>query len=69
MLEEIILRSAALKADIVAKDEKEQTGLRSLLNWGHTVGHAIEALKVNHEHESLYTSADLTMLGRSVVAW
>eukprot|EP01102_Stenamoeba_stenopodia_P021119 TRINITY_DN8429_c0_g1_i1.p1 TRINITY_DN8429_c0_g1~~TRINITY_DN8429_c0_g1_i1.p1 ORF type:complete len:261 (-),score=50.18 TRINITY_DN8429_c0_g1_i1:778-1560(-) len=43
-LEAIILRSAALKADIVAKDEKEQTGLRSMLNWGHTIGHSIEAL-------------------------
>ncbi|MHC4443015.1 MAG: 3-dehydroquinate synthase [Planctomycetota bacterium] len=32
-----------IKADIVAKDERELTGLRSLLNFGHTIGHAIES--------------------------
>ena len=32
------------KAEVVAADEKE-AGLRSTLNWGHTAGHAIEALK------------------------
>lgn len=31
------------KADIVAIDEKE-TGLRATLNYGHTIGHAVEAL-------------------------
>ena len=37
-----IHRSCEIKADVVAKDEKE-TGLRVILNFGHTVGHAIEA--------------------------
>ncbi|MBR1777633.1 MAG: 3-dehydroquinate synthase [Alphaproteobacteria bacterium] len=32
-----------IKAAIVAEDEFEKTGLRSLLNFGHTIGHAIEA--------------------------
>ena len=32
------------KAAVVAEDEFEQTGLRSLLNYGHTFGHAIEAV-------------------------
>ena len=41
-LEHIILTSARIKADVVALDEKE-TGLRAILNYGHTVGHAIEA--------------------------
>lgn len=37
-----IRRCCEFKADVVAKDEKEQ-GLRALLNLGHTYGHAIEA--------------------------
>jgi 3-dehydroquinate synthase len=37
-----VRRSCEMKAEIVAQDEKE-TGLRALLNLGHTFGHAIEA--------------------------
>jgi 3-dehydroquinate synthase len=40
-LEEIVFRSAKIKAEIVEKDEKD-LGLRSILNYGHTIGHAIE---------------------------
>lgn len=36
-------RSIEIKAEVVEKDEREQ-GLRAILNYGHTVGHAIEAL-------------------------
>jgi 3-dehydroquinate synthase len=35
-------RSAALKADVVARDERELTGLRAILNYGHTFAHAYE---------------------------
>jgi len=35
-------RSAALKADVVERDERELTGLRAVLNYGHTFGHAYE---------------------------
>ncbi|MEY3573106.1 MAG: hypothetical protein RJA77_1021 [Pseudomonadota bacterium] len=38
-----IERSCALKAQVVAEDERESTGRRALLNFGHTFGHAIEA--------------------------
>ena len=38
-----IARSVAAKARIVAADEHETTGLRALLNLGHTFGHALEA--------------------------
>lgn len=41
-LGEIIERCVAIKRDIVVADEKE-SGIRKLLNFGHTVGHAIEA--------------------------
>jgi len=37
----IIKRSCEIKADIVSKDERE-AGLRAVLNYGHTIGHAIE---------------------------
>ena len=40
----VIVASCGLKAKIVIADEKEQTGLRSLLNFGHTFGHAIEGM-------------------------
>lgn len=42
ILEDIVARSAAIKAAIVQKDEKD-LGLRNILNFGHTVGHALEA--------------------------
>ncbi len=41
-IEEIISRSLIVKRDVVEKDPKE-TGLRKVLNFGHTVGHAIES--------------------------
>lgn len=40
--EAFIVRNIAIKAAIMATDERERTGLRSLLNFGHTIGHAIE---------------------------
>ena len=41
--EHAIARSVAAKARIVAADERETTGVRALLNLGHTFGHALEA--------------------------
>ncbi|MGH1462270.1 MAG: 3-dehydroquinate synthase [Neptuniibacter sp.] len=42
LLEQAIYRSCSIKAEVVAQDEKE-SGIRALLNLGHTFGHAIEA--------------------------
>jgi len=42
-LEYIIARCSKLKAEVVAADEHEKKGYRSILNFGHTIGHAIEA--------------------------
>ncbi|MEE9198834.1 MAG: 3-dehydroquinate synthase, partial [Dehalococcoidia bacterium] len=39
---EVVKRSAALKGKVVSQDEKE-SGLRIILNYGHTIGHALEA--------------------------
>jgi 3-dehydroquinate synthase len=38
----VVARSCAIKAKVVEQDEREE-GLRAILNFGHTVGHAIEA--------------------------
>ena len=42
-LEHAVATSVAAKARIVAEDERETTGVRALLNLGHTFGHALEA--------------------------
>lgn len=39
---EMIKQSCKIKAQVVAEDEKELTGARAILNFGHTFGHAIE---------------------------
>ncbi|CAN5887933.1 hypothetical protein BH11MYX2_BH11MYX2_06740 [soil metagenome] len=41
-LSEVIARAVAYKAVVVGRDELERTGVRALLNLGHTIGHAIE---------------------------
>jgi 3-dehydroquinate synthetase len=38
----VIRRCVEIKAEVVAADERETTGLRAILNFGHTLGHAIE---------------------------
>jgi 3-dehydroquinate synthase len=43
VLVEVVRRSAAVKADVVRQDERE-TGLRRILNYGHTAGHVVETL-------------------------
>lgn len=41
-LEYVVARCSAIKARIVAKDEREVLGVRTILNFGHTLGHGIE---------------------------
>jgi 3-dehydroquinate synthetase len=40
----IVARSCRLKANVVEKDEREETGLRAVLNYGHTFAHAFETV-------------------------
>lgn len=51
LLQEILAKSCRAKADVVGQDEKE-SNLRAILNYGHTIGHAVESLtgyrSVNH---------------------
>ncbi len=46
----IVKRCCRLKADVVEQDEREETGLRAILNYGHTFCHAFEAAT---EYETL----------------
>jgi shikimate kinase/3-dehydroquinate synthase len=38
-----IARSAAIKAQVVSQDEREREGIRTILNYGHTIAHGLEA--------------------------
>ena len=42
-LTDALRRSVAVKAQVVTQDERETLGIRALLNYGHTLGHALEA--------------------------
>lgn len=43
-LSRIIATCCQLKADVVRQDEREESGRRAILNYGHTFGHALEAV-------------------------
>lgn len=58
VLSYIVEQSIGIKKKIVEEDEKE-TGVRRLLNFGHTLGHAIEAV---HEYEQ-YTHGEAISIG------
>lgn len=60
---EIISQACVNKAEIVAKDEKE-SGLRMLLNYGHTFGHALEALT----HYNRYRHGEAVSIGMNCAA-
>jgi len=66
ILEDIIYESIKTKASIVSKDEREQ-GVRALLNFGHTFGHAIEA-KNNYKNISHGEAVVLGMVIASKVS-
>ena len=57
-LEHAIKRSIEIKAAVVSKDEKEE-GLRAILNFGHTFGHALETIGDN----KLYSHGEAVALG------
>ncbi len=63
LMEELVAKNCKIKADIVSKDEREG-GIRALLNFGHTVGHAIESLT----GYSKYIHGETVMLGMKAAA-
>jgi len=53
---EVILKSIEIKNSIVSQDPQE-IGLRKVLNFGHTVGHAVETYYINNGEELLHGMA------------
>ena len=53
LVDRVILRALELKKMVVEQDEKEK-GLRRVLNFGHTVGHAIESMGEGSDHPLLH---------------
>ncbi|MDD4910121.1 MAG: 3-dehydroquinate synthase [Candidatus Omnitrophica bacterium] len=64
IMEPVVRRCAALKAGIVSRDEREKKGLRTILNFGHTVAHAIEQAG----RYSLYGHGEALALGMAAEA-
>lgn len=60
---EIISRCCSIKAGIIEEDEKEQ-GVRSILNYGHTIGHALESLT----EYGYYTHGEAIAIGMTAAA-
>ena len=51
------LKSVEIKSAIVAQDAEEQSGIRKLLNLGHTAGHALESWALTEERDLLHGEA------------
>jgi len=64
----IITKSCELKAEIVQEDEKESS-TRKLLNFGHTIGHAVEAISLETDKPLLHGEAvSIGMVAEAVLA-
>ncbi len=50
LLKKVVKECVKIKANIVERDEKETFGIRSILNFGHTLGHAVETLSGYHRY-------------------
>jgi 3-dehydroquinate synthase len=59
----VIARCCEIKAEVVAQDETE-TGLRAILNFGHTIGHALEAIS----HYGKYLHGEAISIGQVAAA-
>lgn len=63
----LIERSAAIKAEVVTEDPREQ-GPRKLLNFGHTIGHALEAFALEGGQQSLL-HGEAVAIGMICATW
>ena len=65
-IDEIIARSVIIKANVIENDEKE-SGLRRVLNFGHTIGHAVESVSNGSMlHGNCVALGMIPMCGESV---
>lgn len=62
-LVQIVFRCLEAKADVVARDEKDQD-VRSILNYGHTVGHAVESASLGRIRHG-----EAVAVGMNAAAW
>jgi 3-dehydroquinate synthase len=67
-IEAVVIESTRIKAEIVSSDEREQ-GRRRVLNFGHTIGHALEAVteyrRFRHGEAIAYGMIGAAVLGRN----
>ena len=64
-LDFLIAASVRIKADIVNKDELDKKGVRAILNFGHTIGHAIESAA---RYSNLYNHGEAISIGMTVAS-
>lgn len=64
MLAKVVERSSQIKARVVERDQFETKGIRTILNFGHTIGHAIEAAG----KFKLYQHGEAIALGMRIAA-
>lgn len=59
---DLIHRSIEIKNEVVLEDPKEQ-GVRKVLNWGHTIGHAVESYFLESEEKEALTHGEAIAVG------
>jgi len=64
VLKEVVLACSKIKARVVSADERETKGIRTILNFGHTIGHAIETA----DQYRNYNHGEAVALGMRVAA-
>jgi 3-dehydroquinate synthase len=66
--QEIVSHSVGIKYQIVMQDPKEK-GLRKILNFGHTVGHAVEGFYLTCSQEEKFLHGEAIAIGMIAEAW
>lgn len=59
---DLIHRSIEIKNEVVLEDPKEK-GVRKVLNWGHTIGHAVESYFLESEYKETLTHGEAIAIG------
>jgi len=65
---ELIYRSVEIKNEVVIEDPKE-TGIRKSLNFGHTIGHAVETYSLLNDSGSSLSHGEAIAIGMICEAW
>ena len=67
-LDEVIYRSIEIKNEVVIQDPREK-GLRKVLNFGHTIGHAIESYFLESEDKKTLTHGEAIAIGMVIESY